>query len=104
MNVAVHETNFGNAYKDRARRALAANDLDRCLANLELALPHHHEAARIFRAINHGEKADNVLRDIASTEENIRQIRIDKAAAAAAATATATATATAAPAAAATQG
>ena len=36
-NVAAGVGNLGNAYFNRARRAEAANDLDRCMANLELA-------------------------------------------------------------------
>ena len=95
-NVAVGEGKLGNAYKNRAGRARVANDLDGCLANLELSLPHLREAARIYRAINRVDSADRALRGIAETEEEIRQIRISTAAAATTTTATATATATAA--------
>ena len=77
VNVAVGEGNLGNAYSQRASRAEDANDLDRCLANLELALPHRREVARIYSAINHVEKADNALRIVAQVEEEIRLIRID---------------------------
>ena len=82
VNVAVGENNLGMVYKKRANRAQAANDLDRQLANLELALPHLREAARICRPINHKDKADKALRKVAETEENIRLIRIARAAAA----------------------
>ena len=85
-NVGAGEGKLGNAYKNRAKRANAANDLDRCLANLELALPHYRDAARIFRAINHVDKADSALRCIADVEMGIRLIGIARAEVAAAAT------------------
>ena len=78
-NVAVGENQLGGVYHNRAERAHAANDLDRCMANLELALPHYREAARIHRANNHVASADQSLRNIAIVEENIRQIRIARA-------------------------
>ena len=80
VNVGVGEKNLGNAYNKRAIRAQAANDVDRCIANLELALPHYREAARIYRAVNHVDSADRSLR-LAVEIENIRQIGIAKAAA-----------------------
>ena len=85
VNVAASEGMLGNAYHDRAIRAKAANDLDRCVANFELALPHHCEAARTYIAINHMDGADKALCIIARIEKRIRQIGIAKAAAAAAA-------------------
>ena len=39
-NVAAGKANLGDVYDRRANRAYAANDLDRCMANYELALPH----------------------------------------------------------------
>ena len=86
LNVAVGENNMGNSYYKRARRAHAANDLDRELANLELALTHFREAARIYRTINHVDKADAALRPITVVEEQIGIARAVVAAAAAAAT------------------
>ena len=80
-NVAASEGNFGSAYSNRASRAQDANDLDRCLANMELSLPHVREAARIYRAINHMEGADRHLRAATLIEENIRKLRTAKAAA-----------------------
>ena len=76
LNVAVGENNLGSAYRTRADRAHAANDLDRCMANLELALTHLREAVRIYMAINHVDKAAESLRHVARIEENIRKIRI----------------------------
>ena len=81
VNVAVGEKNLGIAYHKRAKRAHAANDLDRCIANLELALPHYREASRIYRTINHIDAADRALRHAVEIEENIRQIGIARAAA-----------------------
>ena len=84
MNVAINEFNFGNVlFSKRAKKAAhAANDVDRCLANLELALPHYREAARIFKAINHVDNADNALRNISEVEELIQRIVSARAAAA----------------------
>ena len=84
VNVASGEGNLGIAYQNRAFRAEAANNLDRCIADLELALPHFRDAARIFRAINHVDKAETALRSIAVVEKKIRQITITRAAATAA--------------------
>ena len=85
VNVAAGETKLGNAYGKRATRARAVNDLDRCMANLELALPRLREASRIYRVINHMVSADGVLRNIAMVEEGIHEVRKIRAAAVAAA-------------------
>ena len=84
VNVAVCEVKLGNAYNSRARRAQAANDLVRCIANLELALSHFREAARVFRANNHVDMADTTLHNVAEIEESIRRVGIARAATAAA--------------------
>ena len=90
MNVAAGENNLSLIYVARAKRAQAANDQDRELSNLELALPHMREAVRIYRAINHMVSADRALCKVAAVEENILRIGIAKAAAAAAAAAATT--------------
>ena len=82
VNVAVDEHKLGNAYNSRADRARAVNDLDRCVANLELALSHYREAARIYLANNHADNADISLHNIAQVEENIRWIEVARVAAA----------------------
>ena len=87
-NVAVGNVKLGIAYNQRATRALAANDLDRCMANLELALTHYRDAARIFSIINHVDNANATLQNIAEVEKNIRQVEIARAAATTAAGAT----------------
>ena len=87
-NVANGENNLGAAYQNRANRAEAANDLERCMANSELVLSHGREAARIFRAINHMDNANQTLQNIAQTEKSIRKVGILLAKAAAAAAAT----------------
>ena len=79
MNVANGENHLGLSYINRAQRALNANDLDREVANAELALTHCREAARIYRAINHVARADIVLRHIAQIEAQIRQNGIARA-------------------------
>ena len=78
-NMAASEGKSGRAYSNRARRANNANDLDRCLDNLEMALPHYREAARICRVINHVDSADLHLQDVAQVEEKIKTIRMIKA-------------------------
>ena len=83
FNVAAGEGNLGNVYKSRAARVHAANDLDRCMANLELALPHYSEAVRIYRANNHVDDADKNQRTVTEIEEMIQQIGTARAAAAA---------------------
>ena len=80
VNVAVGEKNLAHAYRRRAQRARAANDLDREMANLQKALPHYREAARICRAVNHVDKADAVDRCVAEVEEEIQQFTIARAA------------------------
>ena len=57
-NVATSEFNLGNAYHAKAKKAQDVKDLDRELANLELSLPRYREAARIYRAINLVDDAD----------------------------------------------
>ena len=83
INVAAGEGNLGIAYKNRARRAQAANDQDRCMINLELALPHLREAVRIYRDNNHVESADKNQRTVIEIEEHMRRVRICRTAAAA---------------------
>ena len=79
--VGAHESNLGVTYCRRAAKAHAADDLDQYVANLQLALPHFHEAARIYRVINHIGDADSALRKVAQVEENMRQAGIMRAAA-----------------------
>ena len=74
-NVAASENNLANAYKSRANRARAANDFDRSLVNLELALTHLREAERIFRANHHVDNAHNARTSAAGVEGAIREIK-----------------------------
>ena len=80
-NVASCETNLGNAYRSRAKRAQTANDLDSCVANLELALPHYRESARIYRAINRMDMSDKAAQKVVTVEEELRQVVAKRAAA-----------------------
>ena len=79
-NVAVCERNLGGVYQRRARRTIDTHDLDCCVANLELALSHLREAGRIFRAINHLDKADHCAGDAIRIEGNLRQVVAKRAA------------------------
>ena len=87
VNVAVSETKLGIAYCNRAARARTANDLERYVANLELALPHIRESARIYRILNRVDNADKIARTIIVVEERLRHAVTVRASAAAAAAA-----------------
>ena len=75
VDVGESEFNFGLAYYQRASKAHAVQDLDRNQANLELALPHFREAARIFTAIKQTDLANEALRNVADIEERLRFVR-----------------------------
>ena len=75
-NVANCENNLAAVYETRADRARDANDPDRCVANLELALTHYREAERIYRIVNYMDAAGRVARRIAGIEKTLAQIRI----------------------------
>ena len=79
-NVAVGENNLGNAYVKRADAAQNANDLPRCLTNLELALTHFHEAVRIYRAISQVDSADRAEQRAVTVENKVQQIQLQNAA------------------------
>ena len=61
-------------HKKRAKRAYAAHDLDRCIADLELALPRFREAARIYRAINQLNDANDGEEQLASIQDKLRKV------------------------------
>ena len=82
VNVAIGEKNLAMVYHNSSKRARAANELDREMANLESALTHLREAARIYRAANHMASADRVAQLIVDVEEKMRQCTAASAAAA----------------------
>ena len=86
MNLAGCHNNLGKVHLCRAKRAQSANDEDRELRNLQMALPNLLEAARIARANNHLDKAEQATQQAARIENNIR-VGIAKAAGAGAAAA-----------------
>ena len=71
-NVGARVNALGVAYDNRARRAHAANDRERCVANLELALPHFREAARVCIALNHTDAANSALSMVVDIESKLR--------------------------------
>ena len=75
INVGTFQYNFGTAYGRRVERALAVNDLERYVANLELALPHFREAAGIFSGLNHMDHAEKALRAVVDVEKKLHQAR-----------------------------
>ena len=89
LNVAVGENSLARMYHKRATKARAANDLDGEMADLELALPHYREAARIYRAdSNFSDDADEGEQYVVDVEEALQQCTIARATSASAATAT----------------
>ena len=74
-NVAAGETSMGNAFKRRAIKAQKADDMDRCVANMELALPHLREAVKIYRAVNHIADADTVTQNLVSVEDFLQRAK-----------------------------
>ena len=74
INVAVANNNLGAAYEKRADRARNVQYIDRCLTNLELALPHYREAEQTYRVNNHIVTADRCARRANKIEEKLRQI------------------------------
>ena len=84
LNLAISKNNLGAMYVKRSETAQSARDLDRCMANLELALPHLREAGRIFRATNRVDSAEKAVQDVLIVEENLRRCRIARTATAAA--------------------
>ena len=81
VNVALGEVNLARIYRRSATKARAANYLDREMANLELALPHYREGARIYSAINHVDRADDAARAVVQVEEELRRCTTARAAA-----------------------
>ena len=69
VNIAVIEQTLGLVHYKSAKRAHDVNDLERHVTNLNLALSHFVEAARIYRAINRIELADN---NVQKVEEQLR--------------------------------
>ena len=79
-NVAINELNLGHAYDRRGMKAFSSNNLDRCVTNLESALPHYREAERIYRAINQLGPADKAAQCACDVEKNLCRIATTRAA------------------------
>ena len=80
-NVGIGLHKLGAAYYNRAVDERIANDLNKCKANLENALPHLREAIRIYRLTNRVDMANEIVRRIHDIEEKLRNVTIAKAAA-----------------------
>ena len=76
LNVAMVNYKLGDVYGERADKAGAAGDLDRSLANLELAQPYLREAARVCSENNLMDQADTAARQAKKNEEKMLQLRI----------------------------
>ena len=66
--MAACEGSLGSTYRKRAKKAHAPDDLDRCVKNLELSLPHFLSAYRIYHVINRADMADHASRDAVEIE------------------------------------
>ena len=78
VTVAVCEGKMGANYIRRGVRAEGAKDIDRYVANLELALPRCREEARIYRAIGHVDNADKAAQGVIDVEKALHQASIDR--------------------------
>ena len=78
VNVAVCEGKMGAMYLRRSGRAESAKDIDRYLVNLELALPHCREEARIYRAIGRVDEAERVAQSVVKVENLFRMVSIER--------------------------
>ena len=72
-NVAAGENSLANAYLRRANKEHAAHDLERRVANLELAMPHYREAILNYRAANRPADVDRVTRDATKVSELLQK-------------------------------
>ena len=84
LNVAIYTSSLAVEYTKKATRAFNANDLDRHASNLELALLHYREAARIHRSNNHVDRAERNEQMAAGVEMLLQQKKMQKTRAAAA--------------------
>ena len=78
-SVSSCEKNLGTTYYNRAIKAHDVNDLDRCVAYLELALPRFRAAARIFRAINQVNRSNEAAQNVVQVEEYLQEIATKRA-------------------------
>ena len=86
VNVGTGEYSLARLYRKRASKSRDANDLDRELANLELALQHFREAARIYKIANHVDMAGKAAQRVAIVEERLQELTTARGGAVAAAT------------------
>jgi len=71
VNVAAVEKNLGNAYYERAKKAMYSNDADRCCVSMESALPCYRESVRIYTLNNNLDKAAEAQRNIVQIEASL---------------------------------
>ena len=76
VNVAVFEGKLGCAFEKRAKSACGANDFDRSVTNLELALSHYREEARIYRVVDRVDRIDHITKIIVRVEEQLRHVQL----------------------------
>ena len=78
VNVGIHHSNFGGYYFKKATKALKEKNQKQCVINLELALPHLQEAARVHKSNKHMERADRNERMAIDTEKMLRLMTTQK--------------------------
>ena len=77
-NVAACEGKLRAMYLKRSNRFHRANDLDRMIANLELALPRCREEARIYRAIGNIDDVNRSAQSVEAVEDLLHQASIER--------------------------
>ena len=85
-NVAVNEYNVGLFYYNRSKREITVDTMDQCVADLELSLSRFHEAARIYRVIDHVDDVNGAMQFVKHAEELLRLATPARASASAATT------------------
>ena len=83
VNAAVSEGKLAAVFYKRAEKVRVANDLDRELANLKMALTHIRESSRIYQATARVDDANRAAQLTVVIEERLRQLAIATATAAA---------------------
>ena len=71
-NVAAVNQNLATMYNNRAKRAMVAKDVEREVSNLDLSLAQLNEAARIYRAINQLDRANQIAQETVGVQGNLR--------------------------------
>lgn len=78
-DVASSKHKLGKAYLRKVWRAFKANDMNQCMIDLDIALPHFYEAARIYQVNNLVDSAEAVLCSAGYLDRIMRRIITNRA-------------------------